>query len=239
MMTVFVAGASGVVGRALIPILAGKGWRVVGLTRDAQKQSLISELGAEPVIADVFDKVALSRLVEAAKPQVVIHQLTDLPPGLDPTRMEEATKRNARIRGEGTRNLVEAAIRYGVERFIAQSVAFAYADGPLPHVESDPLAIHAEGRAGVSARGVASLERQVLDAPLVGIILRYGKLYGPGTGFDQPAPAGPVSVEAAAIAATLAVTRGDTGIYNIAEADGVIDSEKARRALGWEHDMRV
>lgn len=125
MTTVFVAGASGVVGRTLIPLLAGKGWRVVGLTRDAQKQSLISKLGAEPVIADVFDKVALSRLVEAAKPQVIIHQLTDLPPGLNPIRMAEATKRNARIRDEGTRNIVEIAIKYGVERFIAQSVAFA------------------------------------------------------------------------------------------------------------------
>lgn len=91
----------------------------------------------------------------------------------------------------------------------------------------------------MSARGVASLERQVLDAPLVGIVLRYGKLYGAGTGFDLPASAGPVSVEAAAIAATLAVTHGDTGIYNVAEADGVIDSEKAKHALGWEPGMRL
>lgn len=209
------------------------------MTRSEQKQSLIRELGAEPVVADVFDKAVVFSLIEAAKPQVVIHQLTDLPPGLDPARMEEATIRNARIREEGTRNLVEASTRYGVERFIAQSVAFAYADGPLPHVESDPLAVSAAGRAGVSARGVAGLERQVLDAPLTGIILRYGKLYGPGTGFDRPPPSGPVSVEGAAVAATLAVTRGEVGIYNIAEDDGAIDSAKAKRLLGWTAAMRL
>ena len=82
------------------------------------------------------------------------------------------------------------------------------------------------------------MESQVLNAPLVGIVLRYGKLYGVGTGFDQPPPSGPVSVEAAAIAATLAVTRGEGGIYNIAEDDGAINSEKAKRVLGWDAGMR-
>src|SRR5690606_7609608 len=139
---------------------------------------------------------------------VVIHQLTDLPPGLDPVLMAEATQRNARIRDEGTRNLVRAATEASVRRFVAQSIAFAYAGAGLPHREEDPLAVDAEGRTGLSARGVASLERQVLEAPFTGIVLRYGRLYGPGTGFDRPAGAAPLHVDAAAKAAALAATHG-------------------------------
>ena len=238
MPTVFVAGASGVVGRLLIPLLCAEGWRVVGLTRRPEKCTLLASLGAEPVVADVFDREALLRAMEAAQPQIVIHQLTDLPPGLDPTLMEKAATLNARIRDEGTANLVAAAVHCGADRLIAQSIAFAYAPGPLPYAEDAPLAVDAEGRAGVSARGIARLERQVCEAPLAGLVLRYGKFYGPGTGFDQPPPSGPVHVEAAAWAAALAVTRGSPGIYNVAEDDGTVNSAKAKRELGWSADMR-
>lgn len=237
MTTIFVAGASGVVGRLLVPLLRADGWRVVGLTRRQDKSALLRSLGAEPVIADIFDRDALMRAIEAARPQIVIHQLTDLPPGLDPLLMEKAASLNARIRDEGTRNLVASAIACGVDRLIAQSVAFAYA-GPPPYSEDASLAVDADGRLGVSARGVASLERQVLDAPLSGLVLRYGRFYGPGSGFDQPSTGGPVHVEAAARAAALAVTRGGPGIYNIAEDDGTVVSEKAKRELGWSADMR-
>lgn len=210
--TIFLAGASGAVGRRLVPMLRLQGWRVVGLTRSRYKCDALAHLGAEPVVADVFDPVELRRAMSEAKPTIVIHQLTDLPAGLDPGQMEEATRRNARIRDEGTRNLVAAAIESGVRRIVAQSVAFAYAEGPLPHGEEDALATAAPGRAGVSARGVASLENQVLSAPTEGVVLRYGRLYGPGTGFDRASGAAPVHVDAAAHAAVLATRKGANGI---------------------------
>jgi nucleoside-diphosphate-sugar epimerase len=237
--TLFLAGASGVVGRRLAPLLLAEGWRVVGSTRSADKAAALRNLGVDAAIVDAFDAPALVALVEAMRPDVVVHQLTDLPPGLDPKRMTEALARNARIRDEGTRNLVAAAVRASARRLVAQSVAFAYAGDSLPHSESDPLAVDAEGRAGVSARGVASLERQVLEAPLTGIVLRYGRLYGPGTGFDAPSGPAPLHVDAAARAAARAVTRGSAGVYNVAEDDGTVTSDKARRELGWTADWRA
>ncbi|KQT63295.1 MULTISPECIES: NAD-dependent epimerase/dehydratase family protein [unclassified Aureimonas] len=236
--TIFLAGASGAVGRRLVPMLRSKGWRVVGLTRSLAKCEALTALGAEPVVADVFDAEALRRVVVGAGPTVVIHQLTDLPPKLDPTLMEDATARNARIREEGTRNLVAAAIEAGARRIVAQSVAFAYADGPLPHREDDALALQAAGRQGVSARGVASLERQVLDGPLEGLVLRYGRLYGSGTGFYTAAGTASVHVDAAAYAAVLAAERGENGLYNIAEDDSVVSSEKAKQQWGWSAAWR-
>jgi nucleoside-diphosphate-sugar epimerase len=197
-------------------------------------------MGVEPVIIDVFDADALRDAMAQVRPSIVVHQLTDLPAGLDPSKMTDALPRNARIRDEGTRNLVSAALHAGVRRLIAQSLAFVYADGPLPHREDDPLAVDAEGDAGLTARGVASLERQVLEAPLDGIVLRYGLLYGPGTGFDAAPGPGPVHVDAAARAAELAISRDvPSGIYNIAEEDGTISSDKAKRLLGWVADWRV
>jgi len=234
----FLAGAAGAIGRRLAPLLIADGWRVVGTTRSDGKAPILRGLGIEPVIVDVFDAGALGDAVAQAGPSVIVHQLTDLPPGLDPARMAEATIRNARIRDEGTRNLLSAAVHAGVRRLIAQSVAFAYADGPVPHGEDDPLNLEAEGARGVSARGVASLEQQVLEAPLDGIILRYGRLYGPGTGFDAASGPGPVHVDAAANAARLAVTRGAPGAYNIAENDGAVSSEKAKRLLDWDAGWR-
>ena len=236
--SVFLAGASGAVGRRLAPLLVSEGWRVVGTTRSADKAAVLRSLGVEPVVVDVFDASALAAAIATARHEVVVHQLTDLPPGLDPALMAEATARNARIRDEGTRNLVGAAVRAGVRRFVAQSVAFAYAGARLPHNEDDPLAVDAEGRAGVSAPGVASLERHVLEAPLIGVVLRYGRLYGPGTGFDAPSGRAPLHVDAAAKAAALAVGNGPPGIYNVAEDDGAVTSEKAKRELGWTAGWR-
>ena len=152
---IFVAGAGGAVGRRLVALLKREGYRVFGTTRSPEKTETVRVLGAEPVVVDVFDADALLTAVIQVRPAVIIHQLTDLPPGLDPARMPAALLRNARLREEGTRNLVAAALRAGVRRFIAQSIAFAYALGPLPHKESDPLNIDAEGVQGVSARAVA------------------------------------------------------------------------------------
>jgi nucleoside-diphosphate-sugar epimerase len=170
----------------------------------------------------------------------VVHQLTDLPPALDPARMGEARARNARIREEGTGNLIAAATGAGAARLVAQSVAFVYAPGPTPHMEDDPLDFGTPDQPNVSGRGVASLERQVMAAPLEGIVLRYGSLYGPGTGFEATTRPGPLHVEDAAEAARLAVSSGAPGIYNIAEDDGTVSIAKARRLLGWrpQHKAR-
>jgi len=229
----FLAGASGAVGRRLVPLLLADGWFVVGTTRSPEKAVLLALSGVDPVIVDVFDAEHLRSLVVRARPSVVVHQLTDLPPGLDPARMAGALERNARLREAGTRHLIAAAQAAGAKRLVAQSLAFAYAPGATPHEEEDPLNVDAAGGAGVTARGVASLERQVLEAPLEGLVLRYGKLYGPGTGSDGPNRPCALHVDAAAEAARLALTEGEPGIYNIAEEDGAVSIAKAKWHLGW------
>ena len=238
--TIFLAGASGAIGRRLCRLLIEDGWRVFGTTRSQEKVADLRSLGVEPIVVDVFDSQRLRQVMLEARPLIVIHQLTDLPPGLDPAKMAAALPRNARIRDVGTRNLVEAATACGAKRMIAQSIAFAYAPGPTPFFEDSPLnTAAADNAGGVSARGVARLERQVLEGPFDGLVLRYGKLYGPGTGFDTPQAGGPVHVDAAADAARRAVTRGEAGIYNVAEEDGAVSSAKATRILGWDPRFRV
>jgi nucleoside-diphosphate-sugar epimerase len=236
---IFIAGASGAVGRPLCRLLLMDGWHVTGTTRSAERAEALRAIGIEPVVVDVFDAERLREAVLAAQPDVVIHQLTDLPPGLDPAKMTEGAARNGRIREVGTRNLVAAAVAAGAQRLIAQSIAFAYAPGPTPFREDAPLNVTAEGRPGSSARSAMSLEEQVLAAPLEGIVLRYGRFYGPGTGFDVPAAGGPVHVEAAADAARRAVTRGAKGIYNVAESDANVSSAKAIAELGWDAAFRA
>ena len=191
MSTIFLAGAAGAIGRRLVPQLRAAGHTVFGTTRSEAKAHNLQAAGATPVLVDVFDAGALARAVANARPAVVIHQLTDLPAGLDPSRMAEAIRRNARIRDEGTRNLVAAAVAAGARRLVAQSIAWAYAPGPQPYEEDAPLDLAAEGMRAVTVRGVAALEHQVTDAPLEAVVLRYGRLYGPGTGADtltNPAP---------------------------------------------------
>ncbi len=237
---ILLAGATGAIGRRLIPLLRDAGHDVTGLTRFADKSGALRELGAEPVIVDVFDQPALSRVVAAARPDVVIHQLTDLPRGLDPARMGEAIIRNARIRDEGTANLVNAAVTAGVPRFVAQSIAWAYAPGPLPHQESDPLDAMAEGNRAISVAGVIALERAVLHAPgLTGTVLRYGQLYGPGTGSDAPTGPIPLHVDAAAYAAFLAAGHGASGIFNIVEPNEQVTTERALVEFGWSPRFRL
>lgn len=236
---IFLAGASGAIGRRLIPQLLGAGHQVTATTRQAAKAKELRALGADPVVVDVFDAGGLRAAVTAARPEIVIHQLTDLPAGLDPARMGEAIARNARIRDEGTRNLVEAAKAAGARRLIAQSIAWAYAPGAEPHAEADPLDGGAEGGRGISVGGVIALERHVLEAsPMVGIVLRYGHLHGPGTGADTAAdPA--LHVDAAAYAALLAVERGSPGAFNVAAPNGCVTTDKVVRELGWRADFRL
>jgi len=236
--TIFVAGASGVIGRRLCRLLVDDGWAVIGTTRSRDKAPDLRAIGVEPVVVDVFDATSLIDRVRAARPKVVIHQLTDLPDSLDPAKMAEARIRNARIREAGTRNLVAAAVATGAKRMVAQSIAFAYAPGPMPYREDSPLNLQ-DPAFGLTARAVASLEAQVTRAPFEGIVLRYGKLYGAGTGFDEPPNGGPLHVDAAADAARRAVTRGTAGIYNVAEEDGTVSCAKAASLLGWKPDFRI
>lgn len=230
--TVFIAGASGAIGRVLCALLIDDGWRVVGTTRSPRKADELRARGVEPVVVDVFDRDALIAVTLAATPRVVIHQLTDLPQESTPETMAAARARNARIREIGTANLVAAAVEAGARRFIAQSIAFAYAPGPRPYAEDAAI------DAG-SFPAVATLERLVLAAPMEAIVLRYGRLYGPRTWHAAPSGEAPVHVDAAANAARLAATRGHPGVYNIAEEDGVVSSQKARRDLEWRPDFRA
>ena len=237
-MRVFLAGAGGVIGRRLTPLLVKMGHQVAGTTRSADKAGAIRAMGAEPVVVDVFDAEALNRAVAAAKPDAVIHQLTDLAYGPTSPHYQESLKRNARIRVEGTPNLAAAAKAAGVRRLIAQSIAFIYAQGPGARVETDPMA-PAEGAMASTIPAVKALEDAVLAMP-EGIVLRYGYFYGPGTWSpDGPGRRPCVNLDAAAHVAANALTRGEPGLYNIAEDDPTLSSEKAKRLLGFDPDFRL
>ncbi len=235
---IFLAGASGAIGRPLTRLLVQAGHQVTGTTRSPARAEALRRSGAEAVVVDVFDAQALAEAVMAARPAIVIHQLTDLPPAVDPARMAEFSHRNARLRKEGTANLVRAALAAGAGRLIAQSIAWAYAPGPFPHRETDPLDSDADGLRAVSVGGVIALEEAVLQAPLAGIVLRYGRLYGPGTGVEK-ATAPAVHVDAAAQAALLAINHGDAGTFNVAEDCEELSSEKAITSLGWRAHFRI
>lgn len=238
-MKVFLAGASGAIGRRLVPLLLADGHEVTGMTRSADAARQLEVAGAGAAIADVFDADAVKRAVVEARPQVVIHQLTDLPRVLnDQAQLVAAYPRNARIRIEGTRNLVAAAKAAGARRFIVQSAAFAYAPGREPHVESDPLNL-VDGPRLETVRAAADMERQVLQSGMEAIVLRYGLFYGPGTWSEGPTRKPPLHIDAAAQAALLAVTRGAAGIYNIADDEGSVSIEKARRELGFDPAFRL
>lgn len=239
-MRIFLAGASGVIGRPLTPLLLAAGHTVTGTTRSAAKAAELKASGVAPIVVDVFDAAALRDAVVGARPDVVMHQLTDLPDVFDPKHLNEVLARNSRLRVEGTSHLVAAAQAAGACRLIAQSIAFAYAAGAEPHDENDPL-VSTEGDqpGALTARGVRALEDAVLHARgLEGIVLRYGRLYGPGT-WNTPNARAPLHVDAAAHAALLAIARGSPGVYNIAEDDGAVTIEKARRELGFDPAFRL
>jgi nucleoside-diphosphate-sugar epimerase len=234
---VFLAGASGAIGRRLTPLLLAAGHEVTGTTRTTANALELESTGIRAAIVDVYNAEALKRAVSAARPEVVIHQLTDLPRVFDEAELAAAYPRNARIRTEGTRNLVAAAKAAGARRFIVQSVAFAYADGPEPHAETDPLNL-ADGPRVVTVRAAADMEEQVLASGMEPVVLRYGLLYGPGTWTDGPTRKPPVHVDAAAQVALLALTQGG-GVYNIADDEGTVSIEKARNELGFDPAFRL
>ena len=167
-MRIFVAGASGLIGVRLVPLLVEAGHEVAGMTRLPEKAGLLRDLGAEPVICDVFDAEALAEAVAAYGPDSVFHQLTDLPDNV--TDMASFGARNDRIRSEGTRNLLAAAVQAGAEQLIAQSIAWDQSD---------------DARRAVTA----AHEQTVLAAG--GVVIRYGQLWGPGTYYETAPPARP------------------------------------------------
>ncbi len=224
----------------MTPLLISAGNTVTGTTRSGAKADDLKARGIEPVVVDVFDTDTLRDAVVRARPDVVIHQLTDLPQVIDPAQLAGWLTRNSRLRIDGTANLIAAALAAGARRLIAQSIAFSYADGPEPHGESDPLvSAEGDGPGAISARGVRALENAVLNARGIdGIVLRYGRLYGPGT-WNTPNARVPLHVDAAAYAALLAVSHGSPGIYNIAEEDGAVKIDKARKELGFDPAFRL
>jgi nucleoside-diphosphate-sugar epimerase len=240
-MKVFLAGATGVIGRSLIPMLKEAGHTVVGTTRSEKGRAALGEAGVDGAIVDVFDAAALEKAVVASSPDIIIHQLTDLASGIDPAAPEEGVRRNARLRREGTANLVRAARAASVVRVVAQSIGWAYAPKDGPFIETDPLDTGATGtRAITVSEGVIPLETAVLaHSELEGIVLRYGQLYGPGTWSSEPNGTAPLHVDAAAYAAFLAIGHGAAGAYNVANPGGALDVEKIVREMGWRADFRL
>jgi nucleoside-diphosphate-sugar epimerase len=236
---VFLAGATGAIGRRLVPMLVQGGRTVYGTTRRAERLELLRALGARPLQLDALDGPAVRQALAAARPDAVIHQLTDLPPALDPLQMPDAVLRNARLREVGTRHLVDGARAMGIRRFVAQSIAFIYAAGPQPYDEDAPLDFD-PAHPRPSTRGVVALEDATLKTPgIEGVVLRYGRLYGPGTGFDAAHGDPPVHVDAAAYAALLALDHGAPGIYNIADDGTSVRTDKAKRELRWDPRFRM
>jgi len=240
---IFLAGASGAIGRRLVPQLVQAGHTVLGTSRSPERAAQLRRLGVEPVIIDVYDRQGLIDAVRAARPDCVMHQLTDLPATLGAGLSEAMLENNARVRAEGGRNLVDAALAAQARCFIAQSLAWVYApaaEGRGPHREADPLDTEVRGTPRRTVEGVVALERMTLHSPpLRGVVLRYGMLYGPGTWNAAPSGNVPVHVDAAAHAALLALQPGAQGIFNIAEERGLVSAARARDELGWQPDYRM
>ncbi len=229
-MRVFVAGGSGVIGRRLVPLLLADGHEVVATTRSLDRAAALRSQGAHAVIMDAYDADTLLDAVTQARPDVVIHQLTDLAGGFS----ESSLRANTRLRDVGTRNLVAASLAVGARRLVAQSAAWLYAPGEGDRIESDPLRDPADDPDDLVLPGVLSLEQQVLDAPAIeGVVLRYGLLYGQGTGAEGPHAQPSLHVDAAARAAALTVTHGAAGVYNVVDDGGGVSNARARAELGW------
>jgi nucleoside-diphosphate-sugar epimerase len=198
-MRIFLAGATGVIGVRLVPLLVGARHEVVGMTRMPDKVELLRSLGAEPVVCDVFDPPALNAVVSGAAVEMVMHQVTDLPDQVD--QLSAFRQRNNRMRTEGTHNLIEAARRAGVKRFIAQSISWEPPGG---------------------GEAVRDLERMVLD--FGGIVLRYGQLYGPGTYYEHEPPDPPRIHVDEATRRTVDLLDAPSGAIVVTETDDPIDT---------------
>jgi nucleoside-diphosphate-sugar epimerase len=232
---VFVAGASGVIGRRLVPLLVDAAHEVTGMTRSPETAAAMRGAGVEAVVCDALDAPAVRAAVRDAAPDAVVHQLTAIPWRIDPRRFARDLELNDRLRTEGTRILVDAAEAAGASRIVAQSIAFAYEPtGARVKDEDAPLYVDAPKAFRRSARAIAALEQTVLSAG--GVVLRYGYFYGPGTGFDRDGYMGVdvarrrvpivgsgrgvwsfIHVDDAARATVAALTRGRSAPYNVVD----------------------
>jgi len=238
-LKIFVAGATGVIGRRLVPLLVAGGHDVVGMSRSSVRARSLEEYGARGVVADVFDVERLRRLLADEKPEIVIHELTDIPRQLEPGHTIEQFTADRRMRIEGTHNLVEAARAVGARRLVAQSYAHVYAPrGSWVKAEWEALDLGPDvpDSRQLNVLAVRELERSVLQTPgIEGVALRYGTFYGPGSAFDEGGTvntlvrrrhypiagsgAGTTSfvhVDDAAEATVLALS-GPTGVFNICD----------------------
>lgn len=239
-MRLFLAGATGVIGRQLLPLLAQAGHQVTAMTRSEERARTLLEQGAEPVICDVYNQRQLLNAVRDAKPEIVIHQLTSLPKRIDPRKVREAVAPTNRIRTVGTWNLVKAARAAGARRVVAQSIAFIYEPGRTgPAGEDDSLYLDPPRAYSEMVSAVLTLERTVLGATdLEGVVLRYGYFYGPGTVYARDGSVAEdvrkrrfpivgngqgtfsfVHIKDAAAATVAALTGATPGIYNIVDDD--------------------
>jgi len=191
---IFLAGATGVIGSRLVPLFVGAGHTVGAMTRSSDRADWLSSLGAEPIICDVFDRAGLAEAVKAFSPDVILHELTDLPDAFED--LPKSQRLNARIREEGTRNLIDAMGGLSQARIVAQSIAWTTDPGP-------------------GADAVTYLEQAVLAAG--GVVLRYGAFYGPGTYYEGELPAAPrVQIDTAA-ARTVEALDAPSGILTIVD----------------------
>ena len=235
-MKVFVAGASGAIGRPLVRQLVAAGHEVTGTTRREERAAEMRDAGATAVVCDVFDSAALEAAVRAAAPEVVVNQLTSLPEDYNPKKIDyEPTNR---VRTEGGGNLMKAARAVGARRYVTQSIAFLYApEGDLIKDEEARPYDDAPAPFDQGVKGMLSHESEVLGSDgIEGLVLRYGQFYGPGTYYDRGGSiekevarrrlpvigsgtgiASFIHVEDAASATVAALDRGAPGIYNVAD----------------------
>lgn len=241
-MRVFVAGATGAIGRLLVPRLVDAGHEVHGMTRSESKRAMLTALGAVPVVADALDPDQVAEAVARAKPEVIVHQLTAIPAGLDMRHFDRDFALTNRLRTEGTDHLLSAGQAVGVRRFVAQGVcgfgAYARAGGPIK-TEEDPLEATPAREMRETLAAIHHLEAAVLGARWTeGIVLRYGAFYGPGTSLAPGAEQFElvrkhkfplvgngggvwsfVHVADAADATVAAVGHGTRGVYNVVDDD--------------------
>jgi nucleoside-diphosphate-sugar epimerase len=244
-MKVFVAGATGAIGRPLVPKLVAVGHEVTGMTRSEARAEDVRAAGARAAVVDVFDPDALAAAMREASPYVVIHELTSLPDRID-FRREDTYAATNRVRTEGTRNLIDAARAAGARRFVCQSIAFAYRlDGEGLKTEDDPLLADAPGAFGSGVSALREMEATVLGSGGIdGLVLRYGFFYGPGTYYAADGTSTEdvrrrrmpivgkgsgvfafIHVDDAADATVAAVEHGAPGVYNIVDDEPAAMSE--------------
>ncbi|MGH2883076.1 MAG: NAD-dependent epimerase/dehydratase family protein, partial [Solirubrobacteraceae bacterium] len=240
-MRVFVAGATGAIGKQLVPRLVAAGHEVHGMTRSESKQAMLYEMGAVPVVADALDPDQLAEAVGRAKPDVIVHQLTAIG-AVDPRHVDRDFALTNRLRTEGTDHLLSAGQAVGVRRFVAQGVGayavYARTGGPVKN-EEDPLDLWPARQMRESQAVIRHLEQAVLGAQWTeGIVLRYGAFYGPGTSLaageeqfelvrrrkypvvgDGGGVWSFIHVADAAEATVAAVEHGSRGVYNIVDDD--------------------